>query len=315
MNAGISNSRPGLRSAPGHLYGRLARMALFLLLFSGSGAGALPVARTLPDPYYPQKPHGELRLNYYYDRTGRWVKFSDWIPFQQKKYHPQFFEDYYELYGLSQGYNVSQLKENIYFLYMAQSAPFRHPRNALCKIETEEQYHKYRNLMFMQAHLMIMRMYLRLGSLFDKRHLYFHDLDFADDLEVSFLVARTYYKEAEKYWYSARQYALEANKHPFEIDLPQIESTRFEIVRGDLDFKRIIDRHESRVEAKLAIVKEFLDKEGRPRPVKMRMLEDIQNMYDADFTADPMEMPRLNEEWKEKPLFPDFPAPEEGGAP
>ena len=168
--------------------GLLGTLLFILLAIPMQGGHALPVSRTLPDPYYPQKPEGELRLNYYYDRTGRWVKFSDWIPFQQKKYSPRFFEDYYELYGLSQGYRVAQLKENIYFLFLAQSAPFRHPRNSLCKIETEEQFHKYRNLMFMQAHLMIMRMYLRLGSLFDKRHLYFHDLDFADDLEISFLI-------------------------------------------------------------------------------------------------------------------------------
>ena len=104
-------------------------------------------------------------------------------------------------------------------------------------------------------------------------------------------------------------------RHRFEIDLPQIETTRFEIVSGELDFQRIIHRHKLRVNAKLEVVSDFLDEEGRPRPVKLRMLNDIQNMYDEDFTSDPLEMPRLNEEWKEKPLFPDWPAPEEGGAP
>ena len=309
------SSKQGFSMLPVRTPGLLGTLLFILLAIPMQGGHALPVSRTLPDPYYPQKPEGELRLNYYYDRTGRWVKFSDWIPFQQKKYSPRFFEDYYELYGLSQGYRVAQLKENIYFLFLAQSAPFRHPRNSLCKIETEEQFHKYRNLMFMQAHLMIMRMYLRLGSLFDKRHLYFHDLDFADDLEISFLIARTYYREAEKYWASAKRYAEEANKHRFEIDLPQIETTRFEIVTGELDFQRIIHRHKARVDAKLEVVGSFLDEEGRPRPVKLRMLNDIQNMYDDDFTSDPLEMPRLNEEWKEKPLFPGWPEPEGGGVP
>lgn len=290
-------------------------IGFFLLAFLPAEIRGAPVSRILPDPYYPQKPEGELRLNYYYDRTGRWVKFSDWIPFQQKKYHPRFFEDYYELYGLTQGYRVAELKENIYFLYVARSAPFRHPRNSLCKIETEQQYHKYRKLMFMQVNLMIMRMYLRLGSLFDKRHLYFHDLDFADDLEISFLIARTYYDEAEKYWKLAKKYAAEANEHRFEIDLPAIESTRFDIVTGELDFQRIIHRHRERVNAKLAVVDEFLDREGRPRPVKLRMLKDIQEIYDEDFTSDPLEMPRLNEEWNEKPLFPEIPEPEQGGLP
>lgn len=267
-------------------------------------AGARTV-RFLEDPYYPQKPHGELKLNYYYDRTGRWVKFSDWIPFLQKKFQPLFFEDYYRLYGLPIGYNTAEIKENIYFLYAARAVKFRHPRNSLCKIETEEQFHKYRLLMFMQVNLLIMRNYLRLGSLYDKRHLYFHDLDVADDLEVSFLIARTYYKEAEKYWKLARQYAHEADRHRFEIDLPQIESTRFKIVTGELDFRRIIDRHLVRVESKLGVVADFLEEEGRPRPVKEKMLEDVKSVYDDGFTSEPLAEPVLNPHWNETPLFRD----------
>lgn len=263
--------------------------------------------RALPDPYYPQRPQGELRLNYYYDRTGRWVKFSDWIPFKQKKWEPMFFEDFYQLYGLPHHYNSPELKESIYFLTMALTHKFRHPRSSLCKIENEEQYHKYRNLMFMQTNLLIMRMYLRLGSMYDKRHLYFHDLDVADDLEVSFLVARTYYKEAEIYWKEAQKYAEVADKYPFELDLPTIESERYLIRSGKRDWGRIIERHYNRVNAKLDVTKSFLDEEGRPRPVKKSMQDDISKMYDDQFTADPLGAPRLDPEFNEQPLFNDHP--------
>jgi hypothetical protein len=285
---------------------RLTKIAsgipLLLLLLSGTPLFA-EASRALPDPYYPQRPTGELRLNYYYDRTGRWVKFSDWIPFKKMKYEPQFFEDFYELYGLPHHYRTDDVKEGIYFLVQAQTHKFRHPRNSLCKIESEERYHKYRNLMFMQVNYLIMRMYLRLGSMYDKRHLYFHDLDFSDDLEISFMIARTYYGEAKKYWELAKHYAIEANRHPFEIDLPTIETTRYDIIRGELDFDRIIGLHLGRVESKLGAVKEFLDEEGRPRPVKSAIQKDIEAMYDGSFTSSPLDTPVLDPEWKEKPLF------------
>jgi hypothetical protein len=260
---------------------------------------------TLKDPYYPQQPTGELRLNYYYDRSGKWVKFSDWIPFKQKKFQPMFLEDYYLLYGLKMGYNVSEVKENIYFLYSALNSKFRHPRNALCKIQTEQEFHKYRLLMFMEINLIIMRMYLRLGSLYDKRHLYFHDLDVADDLEVSFLIARTYYNESLKYWQLAKDYAQKASIYPFTLDLGNIESHRHEIYTNELDFERIIKRHLNRIETKLEIVAQFLNQEGRPRPVKQKMLEDIKKLYDKDFSVDPLNEPSLNPHWNEKPLFPN----------
>lgn len=276
------------------------------ILFGSATMLTAQTARTraLPDPYYPQKMQGGMRLNYYYDRTGRWVKFSDWIPFQQKKYVPVHLEDFYNHYGLPHHYKVAEIKESIYFLHMAMQHKFRHPRHALCKIESEPAYHKYRLLMFMQINYLIMRMYLRLGSLYDKRHLYFHDLDFADDLEISFLVARTYYKEAEKYWQKVRNYAGQAGEYRFELNLPRIESRRFQINNGELNFRRYIDRHLYKVEAQLEVTRAFLDEHGRPRPVKQAMQKDMQEFNRQNPIPDDLGPPVLDPEWKEKPLFP-----------
>ena len=88
----------------------------------------------------------------------------------------------------------------IHFLKTALLRRFRHPRNALAKTKTKEEYHKYRLLLFMHLNLKIMRSYLRLGSLFDKRHLYFYNLDFADELKESFKIAEFYYQQAVPYW-------------------------------------------------------------------------------------------------------------------
>ncbi len=249
--------------------------------------------RMLPDPYYPQQPLGQLRLNYYYDRSGRWVKFSDWIPYQQRKFVPRHLEDFYEIYGLPNAYTTADLHESIYFLNQALGHKFRHPRYALCKIENPAQYHKYRLLLTMQIHQLIMRMFLRLGSLYDKPYLYAHDLDVADDLETAFMVARKYYQQAIPFWQNVQRYAREASQYRFILDLPGLESERFRIVRGELDFGRIIRRHIAKVDAKLRVTKMFLDKEGRPRPLKKAIQKDIEQMYDKDFRPDPLSPPKI----------------------
>jgi hypothetical protein len=109
---------------------------------------------------------------------------------------------------------------------------------------------------------------MRIGSKYDKRQLYFYNLDFADDLEKSFQIAESFYKQALPYWEKAKGYALIAHRYPFEINLPTIETKRFSIAKGELDFQKIIGNHLRKLSTKMTIVKQFLDKEGKPRPVK-----------------------------------------------
>ena len=229
------------------------------------------------DKYYPMQVTGQLKLNYYYDRSGQWVKFSDWIPFQKYKYYPKNLEDFYELYGLPIAYDENNIKRSIFFLDQALSHKFRHPSRSLCKIESEEEFHKYRLLLFMHINQLIMRSFMRIASQYDVVDLNFHDLDFADDLEKSLLIARTYYNEAIPFWENTVKYAKSASDYNFTLDLGSIESERFQIVRGELDFKRQIDRHLERLEKKLATLKEFLDKEGRPKPVKKLIDKDFES--------------------------------------
>ena len=273
-------------------------IALLLLLpvslpsFSQAIHSRIISNRTLPNPYYPQMLPGQLRLNYYYDRSGRWVKFSDWIPYQQRKFVPRHLEDFYHLYGLPYAYKTSDVKQNIYWLVQALTHKFRHPQYALTKIKNKQQYHKYRLLMFMHINQLIARMFLRLGSLYDKRFLSSHDLDFADDLEISFLIARSYYRQALPFWKQSLSYAKQASQYRFDLDFPAIENERFQIMQGKLNMDRSIQRHLYKVEAKLAATKAFLDKEGRPRPVKQAIQKDIEEMYnEKDFNPSPLREP------------------------
>lgn len=249
----------------------------------------------------------EFRLGTHNYDDGPFTKFSDWIPSQLHQVRPRFVEDFYRLFSLPTLYDEFRLRRNIYFLSVALDRRFRHPRQALCHIQNEEQYHKYRLLMHMQIHLTIMRSYTRLASLFDKRHLYFYNLDFADDLEKSFEVAAYFYDQARPHWQKARALALKAHRYPFEIDLPHMESHRFEIATGKLDFEKIIDRHQENLAAKQKTVQDFLDREGRPRPVKKWMADvddpatrtRLEESYDKGLR----EMRRLQEKY----TFPDFP--------
>ncbi|MDH5720144.1 MAG: hypothetical protein OEZ13_05905 [Spirochaetia bacterium] len=204
--------------------------------------------------------YSQLRLDYYYDQSDMYTKFSDWIPKKLHQWHPKNVEDYFLLYSLKQLYDEDNLRRNIFFLKIALEKRFRHPSQALCKIENEQQYHKYRLLFFMHINLKIMRSYLRIGSLYDKRHLYFYNLDFADELKESFQIAEGFYKEAIPYWQKAREYAREANKYKFELDLGTLESIRFDIINGDIDFGKYTANHLQRLKEKQTAVDNFLAK-------------------------------------------------------
>ncbi len=224
--------------------------------YRSAGLIGILVAAIVATPFFNVYP--EIRLDYYYDQSGMYTKFSDWIPKQLHQWNPEYVEDYFLLYSLSTIYGEEELRRNIFFLKTALTRRFRHPSQALCKIETQEQYHKYRLLIFMHINLKIMRSYLRIGSQFDKRHLYFYNLDFADELKESFAIAEGFYLEAIPYWKKAKKLALEAGRYGFELDLGYLETIRFDIETGEMDYDKIIRDHLAKLNQKQKTVNDFL---------------------------------------------------------
>lgn len=202
----------------------------------------------------------DIDYNYEYEKNGPYVKFSDWVPYKLHKWEPKYLEDFYEMANLKQHYGENEIRRNIYFLKIGLAKRFRHPRQALCPITTEESYEKYRNLVFMHIHLQIMRSYLRIGSLYDKRHLYFQNLDFAHDLKNSFGIAEAFYKEAIPHWQKAKQHAERATEFPMDLDLGTMETERHHIMIGKWDYDDIIEKHLDRLDGKKKIVAEYLAK-------------------------------------------------------
>lgn len=185
----------------------------------------------------------DYQYQYFNKDKEKYTPFSDYIPKSRLHYQtvPHYLEDYYELYGMKQYYNENSLRKNIHRLKIALNCKFRHPSMALVKVESEKEYLKYRNLMFMHINLLIMRNYLKIGARYDKRKIYFFNMDFAKEIRESLDIAEKNYREAIPYWEEAKKYAGRASNIKISTDLPFMESERYSIIHGELDFSKIIN--------------------------------------------------------------------------
>jgi hypothetical protein len=188
----------------------------------------------------------------YFKEKNEHVPFSDYIPKVRTHYKtvPHYVEDFYLLYGKKQYYNENTLRKNIERLKIALACKFRHPSEALVKIETEEEYQKYRNLMFMHINILIMRNYLKIAARYDKRRILFYSHDFANEISESLDTAEKIYNEALPFWQKAREYASAASRAKITTDLGFMESERYSIVNNELNYGKIIDDYIKKLRSK-----------------------------------------------------------------
>lgn len=211
----------------------------------------------------PQAIFGDdYQFQYFSDRKygDKYVPFSDYIPrIRMHNYtHPHFLEDYYQLYGMKLYYKENSLRRNIRMLKIALNSKFRHPANALVKVETEQEYLKYRKIMFMHINLLIMRNHMRIAVRYDKKKIYFYDTTFAKEISESLKIADRYYREALPYWNEAKRLAEEASRIKITTRLSNIESERFNIIKGKTDFNRIINTHLEKLKTKQVKLQNYL---------------------------------------------------------
>jgi hypothetical protein len=182
----------------------------------------------------------------------KYVPFSDYIPRIRLHYQtvPHYLEDYYLLYGMKMHYNENSLRKNIERLKTALQCKFRHPSQALVKVETDQEYLKYRNLMYMHINMLIMRNYLTIASRYDKQKVYFYNWDYGKEISESLDIADKYYGEALPYWDRVMEYANKASLIKITTDLGFIETERKNIITGDIDFGKIIAGYRSGVRSK-----------------------------------------------------------------
>ncbi len=196
----------------------------------------------------------------YFSEKNEYVPFSDYIPEVKMHYYtvPHHLEDFYLLFGMKLYYNETSLRKNIEMLKTALNTKFRHPSEALVAVESEDEYLKYRRLMFMHINIMIMRNYLKIGSKYDKKNIKFYDATFAKDINDSLEIAKSLYQEAIPYWEEARRYAGESSRIKITTKLSNIETERYRIIRGELDFNKIINNHITAVNKKQEKLKNYI---------------------------------------------------------
>ena len=194
----------------------------------------------------------DYQYHYFQKEKEEFLPFSDYIPKVRMHYKvvPHYVEDFYELYGMKLYYDENSLRKNIERLKIALTCKFRHPSQALVKIQTEDEYYKYRNLMFMHINMLILRNYLKIATRYDKQHIYFYDAEYAKDLQESLNIAAQMYQDALPYWYEAKKYADKASSIKITTNLGFMETERVKIIRGEVDFEKIINDHITRVKKK-----------------------------------------------------------------
>jgi hypothetical protein len=204
----------------------------------------------------------DYQYQYFNNEKDKYVPFSDYIPKVRQHYQtvPHYLEDYYELYGMKQYYNENSLRINIKRLKTALSSNFRHPSEAFVKVDSDDEYLKYRRLMFMHINILIARNYMRIASRYDKQRIYFYNAAFSEEIMESLSTAENLYKEARPYWEKARKYALDASAIKITTDLGFIESERFSIINDDLNYGKIIDDHLNRIGKKRLELNRFANK-------------------------------------------------------
>jgi hypothetical protein len=174
-----------------------------------------------------------------------------------------YAEEFY-LYVLNLYHTNPNLERNVRFLQWALEAPFDNQVRSLAKIETENDWFRYKSLFRMHVNLLIIDSYLQLARRFDKEHVYFYNLWFAEELQESFTIARYYYETARIYWDEAIKHAAEAEETPGRIDLDYWEDELFLIQTGELDYAVIISDHLEKLETRLAQVESYLDQYENP---------------------------------------------------
>ncbi len=200
----------------------------------------------------------------HFSEKKKYTPFSDYIPRVRLHYYtvPHYVEDYYLLYGLKQYYNENTLRRNIDRLKTALTLKFRHPSQAFTKIETEEEYLKYRNLMFMHINMLLLRDHLKIAARYDKRTIPFYSADFAKDIRESLDIAERCYREALPFWRDAEKYARRASEIKITTDLGTLETERYRIIKGDINFDRIIGTYISGVKKKQAMLDTMIARSG-----------------------------------------------------
>lgn len=166
-------------------------------------------------------------------------------------YMVKYKEDFYRLYHVHYQQFPDDCMENIYWLEQAVRADFCNPLHANAKIETEEQWEKYRYLFMMHLNLKLIEQHNRLARIYDKRCIYFYDAPWKDEYKRNLEKAKSCYEAGLYYWQEACLWAEKANEGKFKYlfinDVQNWEDERERIKTDELNYETMLNRELSRV--------------------------------------------------------------------
>lgn len=161
-----------------------------------------------------------------------------------------YAEQYYRLFHLHLYQYPEDYLENIYYLEQALKADFCNPLNALAVIENKKDWERYKNLFRMHTNLLITKLYLGLGSKYDKRHAYFYNAPWQQRTLKSLEIARQTYEYAKVYWEETLKWNEKIGQSWVVLEeVQKWEDESYRIREGLLDYNVIIDKQLARVES------------------------------------------------------------------
>jgi hypothetical protein len=161
-------------------------------------------------------------------------------------YWVTYKEQYYRLFHMHYVQSPDDSIENIYWLERAIAADFANPLHALCLIENQTEWEKYRYLFNMHLYLKMIEQHLFLGNKWNKRNAYFYNAPFREQNLESLKTAEACYRTALYYWDGAREWQQRSLDRRFRfMNLRNIQAWEDEAGRmesGELDYGKTITR-------------------------------------------------------------------------
>lgn len=167
-------------------------------------------------------------------------------------YMVKYKEDYYKLFHVHYQQYPDDVMENIYWLEQAVKADFCNPLYAPCKINSQDEWEKYRYLFMMHVNLKLIEQHLRLGRTYDKKNVNFYDAPWKDLYIENLEKTLSCYQAGLYYWQEAKLWAEKAGTKKFRFmnlqDIQYWEDERERINTGSLDYEKILNREIERVQ-------------------------------------------------------------------
>ena len=132
-----STQKSGFQKLPGQIH---TGMQYLFYRYGRASLMVLVLAALLLQPGFAGRNgllQAEFKLHNHVYRDGPFTKFSEWIPSRLHDVPPRFVEDFYALFTKPLLYDEMNLRRNIGFLQFAMTRRFRHPSQALCRIQTK----------------------------------------------------------------------------------------------------------------------------------------------------------------------------------